>query len=252
MPDHEIPDSIFRERLLGLLASKGIILANDAEPDEVLKAIDPWLRLRSSIVLANDAGPDEILNGLDRLIPKQPMAKAQEASPATPEFPAAPQPQPKKPMTSPLLGCDPREVSPARAGAAFSEFAKKLCTEQGIDLTQAWNRAKLLHPDVHARMIEKTPAEPALSNSTVPRTRKAFVAPAFKLPHTVDDDVLEAAWIANGSQSAHVDSQKTFLGISTLYMRKKGLSVSAARRAVQEDFPALARAAGQTPDKEAR
>jgi len=59
-------------------------------------------------------------------------------------------------MTNPLLGCDPKEVSPARAGAVFSEFAKKLSTKSGIGFNAAWSRAKLLHPDLHARLGEKT------------------------------------------------------------------------------------------------
>jgi hypothetical protein len=155
-------------------------------------------------------------------------------------------------MTEPLLGCDPKEVSPARAGAAFAEFAKQMATEQNMDLTAAWSRAKKLKPELAARMCERDPvadAQPgALANDAampVPPAAKAFIAAAFHLPQNVDSEVLNQAWRANGSQYVRVDAKKSFLAICTYIMKKQGLSAAAARRQAQEDFPELARYAGE-------
>jgi len=152
-------------------------------------------------------------------------------------------------MTNTLLGCDPKEVSPARAGAVFAQFAKKLCTDERIDLTQAWKKAATLHPDLLARLHEDTPAEAApLSNATdrpAPLAQKPFTALAFQLPANVDNSVFEAAWQANGSQSIRVDFKKIFLGLVTFIAQKQSVSADVARRQVQDDYPALARFAGE-------
>lgn len=159
-------------------------------------------------------------------------------------------------MTNVLLGCDPKEVSPARAGAAFSEFAKKLSTEQGLDFTAAWNRAKLLHPDLHARMCEGAPADPAaLPNGGTPRplaktflaSSKPLVAGAFHLPPDVDDDLLNSAYAANGGQHAKVDPAKVFQGVMIFLMKRDGLTATDARLQMIHDYPELALFAKQMP-----
>jgi hypothetical protein len=155
-------------------------------------------------------------------------------------------------MTNPLLGCDPKEVSPARAGAAFAQFAKQLCADEGVDLTQAWQKAAKLHPDLLARLRENTPAEvPAVANDAprpAPLAQKQFTALAFQLPSNVDGSVFEAAWRANGNQAIRVDFKKIFLGLVTFIAQKQGVSVAVARRQVQNDYENLARAAGESVD----
>ena len=157
-------------------------------------------------------------------------------------------------MTNLLLGCDPKEVSPARAGATFSEFAKKLATESGIDFTAAWNRAKLLHPDLHARMCEKPPAEPAepsaLGNSILgapvpPGLSKAFQLPLMQLPSDTTDAEFQAAWNANGCKSSPLDAQNVFLALVAFTAGQQNVTVAIARRMVQDRFPGLAAVAGQ-------
>ncbi len=165
-------------------------------------------------------------------------------------------------MTNTLIGCDPKEVSPARAGAAFSEFAKKLATEQGMDFTAAWNRAKLIHPDLHARMCEganpDSSAAPkaALTNAagtpqppikTVLAAAKPLVAGAFHLPPNVDEELLNMAYTANGGQWLRVDASKVFMGVQMFMMKSKGLKPTDARLQVIQDFPELALFAKQTP-----
>ncbi|HSY20263.1 MAG TPA: hypothetical protein VK815_18100 [Candidatus Acidoferrales bacterium] len=159
-------------------------------------------------------------------------------------------------MTNPLLGCDPKEVSPARAGAVFSEFAKNLCTKDGIDFTAAWNKAKELHPDLHARMCEGSAKPSTLDNDETPPARpaplaqKAFLLPAFYLPPVTSDEIFSVAWAANGNQSVAVDPKKVFLKLVAYTMQTNGLNAADARRQLQDNFPQLARAAGQMPDQQ--
>lgn len=159
-------------------------------------------------------------------------------------------------MISPQLGCDPKEVSPARAGAAFSEYAKKLATDRGIDFTQAWNQAKLLEPELHTRMCETTPAGASpLSNGGTPGpaqtdwllANKPFIATAFHLPANVDNGVLTAAFKGNGNQFVKVSADKVFLAVQTYLMQKNGLTAAIAHGQMLADYPELALFAKQTP-----
>jgi len=55
---------------------------------------------------------------------------------------------------SKLLDCDPAEVTPAQAGAAFAAEAQRIAAENGSDMVTAWRKARELHPGVHSRMME--------------------------------------------------------------------------------------------------
>jgi len=156
-------------------------------------------------------------------------------------------------MMNPLLGCDPKEVSPARAGAVFAEFAKNRAAEKGIDLTQAWREAKELHPDLHARLCEAAPTTPTTLANTIqtpaiPLASKSLLLPAFHLPPLTSDEVFSAAYRANGNQSSKIDSQKTFMALVAYTIQKLNVNAAAARRQVREDYPELARVAGQLTD----
>ena len=151
-------------------------------------------------------------------------------------------------MTEPLLGCDPKEVSPARAGAAFAQEAKRICNDDGVDFTSAWTKCKQLHPELHSRMCEKSP-DVAVANSApppVPFAQKPFTALAFQLPSNVADDIFSAAFRANGNQAIKVDFKKVFLGLVTYVGMKQKVSAAVARRQVQDDYPNLARMAGES------
>jgi len=155
-------------------------------------------------------------------------------------------------MTEPLLGCDPTEVTPARAGAVFAQEASRMCKDEGIDLTAAWNKTKLLHPELHARMCEKpASAAPAtLANDLAPVGRvpiasKSLLLPAFNLGPLTSDEDFSTAYAANSFQSVRVDAKKTWLALLTAIMKKQSCTVDVAKRQLQEDQPALARAAGQ-------
>lgn len=169
-------------------------------------------------------------------------------------------------MTEPLIGCDPREVSPARAGAAFAEFAKQLCIDQGLDLTAAWSKAKKLKPELAARMCDR--ADAALPNAvqvnfgypqavaaspyvgtpapSAPLAAKPFIAPAFQLPLGVSNDVFTAAWVANGQQSVRVDFKKVVAGVCAALMKSTGQPVAVVRRQMFDEYPNLCRFAGET------
>lgn len=155
-------------------------------------------------------------------------------------------------FVEPLLGCNPQEVSPARAGAVFAQYARGLCDTENCDLTTAWNKAKILKPELFARLQEGNAENSTLQNEdkpkvqAVPLASKAFVAAQFSLPTNVDNGIFEAAWKANGSQSERVNSQNIFHGLVVYYATKSRQTVESARRQVIDDFPALARAAGQT------
>ena len=154
-------------------------------------------------------------------------------------------------MTDTLCGCDPAEISPARAGAIFSEYAKSLCTSEGLDFTAAWNKAKLLHPELHGRLCQGATSSP-LANDTkpaayVPLAQKSFLLPAFYLPPITSDEIFSVAWAANGNQSVTVDPKKIFLKLVAYTMQTRGVNADIARRQMFDDYPQLTRAAGQMP-----
>jgi len=150
------------------------------------------------------------------------------------------------------LVCDPKEVSPARAAASFSEYAKKLAIEKGIDFTQAWNQAKTLEPELHARMCETTPL-PNSAGLRVPppfsavSSNKADIARKFLLPANVDDALIEKAWQANGSQYSGVDFIKVFLAVQTYLMQTKNWNAEAAKSYMMDNFRSLCESAKQMP-----
>jgi len=169
--------------------------------------------------------------------------------------PSAPAPPPPAPggYVEPLLGTHPDNVTPARAGAVFAQYAKQLCDSEGCDISEAWEKSKLLKPELYARLMSGAPADDALDNSFLARTdlkvppaMKPFAAPALHLPTNVPDDVLNAAWSANRGQIAKVDSLMTFTGVMKYLMEKRGLSAAAARSEICDNYPDLYRSAGQS------
>lgn len=151
-------------------------------------------------------------------------------------------------MINPLLGCAASEVSPARAGAVFSEFAKKLATEQNLDITTAWRRARELHPDLYQRLAEKdsppptSPLENATQTFPVPLAAKSLIAPRFYLPISVSNEDFTIAYRANGG-ATDVNPQKIFEALVVAKATKQKVTVDEARRIVADQFPNLAAAA---------
>jgi len=109
-----------------------------------------------------------------------------------------------------------------------------------------------MHPELHARMCEK-PADDApatLANDLAPVGRvpiasKSLLLPAFNLGPLTSDEDFSTAYAANSFQSVRVDAKKTWLALLTAIMKKQSCTVDVAKRQLQEDQPALARAAGQ-------
>jgi hypothetical protein len=89
---------------------------------------------------------------------------------------------------SKLLNGDPQDFTPAQCGAQFAQEARRISDEQKIDLPAAWRAARLLHPDVHARLCQGALANATAAGITVEQQqeqqeRKALVkdyAAAFK------------------------------------------------------------------------
>jgi hypothetical protein len=160
---------------------------------------------------------------------------------------------------SKLLQLDTDSVTPARAAAVFLAEVNRLVREQGMDLSSAWKVVSTCEPDLYDRLKQDPQADgeangEVLGNGALgapalpaaPMARKAFIAPAFHLPLNVSDHVFDVAWQANGRQGVTVDSRKIFLALCTDLMKQKGVRVADARRELQENYPQLCRAAGQT------
>jgi hypothetical protein len=151
---------------------------------------------------------------------------------------------------SKLLGGDPTEFSPAQAGAAFAGEVSRLVKEDGVDITKAWSKAKLMHPETHARMCESANPTTAVANSgpaqTVPFGSKAFLLPKFWLPPNTSDDIFAAAYAANGYQAVSVSAQKVFPAVVAATAKKYGFTVAQARAQVLEAYPQLSRMAGES------
>lgn len=150
---------------------------------------------------------------------------------------------------SKLLGGDPAEFTPAQAGAAFSGEVSRLVREDGLDLNAAWKKAKLMHPETHARLCEGANPTTAIANErqpVIPLASKALILPQFKLPAATSDEIFKAAYAANGYQSMRVDLQKVFMALVSYTMQTQKVPSASARSMVIEAYPDLAKAAGQT------
>ena len=162
-------------------------------------------------------------------------------------------------MMSKLLNRDPKEVTQSRAAAVWLAEINRMVRSDGLSLSDAWNQLRETEPELHARISDKTDAAAdALENGdgtpqrpALPRlsTQKPFIARAFRLPVDVDDGVLNAAWVGNGSQSVRVDADKVFHAIATYLMKTKGCNVEAARSQMCDDYPELCRYCKQMPDQ---
>lgn len=143
------------------------------------------------------------------------------------------------------------DMTQSHAASVFQAEVSRLVREQGMSLSEAWAQVKSTEPELYDRIgqKDKATAASALGNATpvvtAPLSSKAFLLPRFHLPESTSDDVFTQAYAANGNQAARVDSQKIFMGLVAYTMKQKGVNVDAARRQIQEDFPALAAAAGQ-------
>jgi pyruvate/2-oxoglutarate dehydrogenase complex dihydrolipoamide acyltransferase (E2) component len=151
---------------------------------------------------------------------------------------------------SKLLGCDPQEVSPPRAGAVFAEAAKNLAEEQGIDLTAAWRKMKALEPDLHARMTQRdendsTPVANA-AQVFVPRNKATFL-PTLGLPADTTDDEFAAIVRANGGTRMPLKARTIFPALVAAVAKEKAISVALARRDVLARFKDLSKDAGELP-----
>lgn len=151
---------------------------------------------------------------------------------------------------SKLLQGDVAEFSPSQAGAAFSTEAARLVREEGLDLSAAWKKTKILHPETHARLCEGAQPNDTLANDAtipaIPAGWKEFSLPAFHLPATTTEDEFSAVWKANGGTVSPLNAGNVFLALIVYTARKQKVSVAIARRTVLGKFPALAFAARQT------
>jgi hypothetical protein len=159
---------------------------------------------------------------------------------------------------SKLLGGDPAEFTPAQAGAAFASETSRMVREEGLDLTKAWAKAKMMHPEVHARMCEAANPTSVVSNDDpmptlppVPTGSKSLRLPAFHLPPTTSNEIFTVAWRANGNQSMSVNSQAVFHALVVYFAKTQSVPVATAQRMVVDEYPELARKAGQVSDKAA-
>lgn len=156
---------------------------------------------------------------------------------------------------SKLLQLNTEDVTPDRASAVFLAEIKRLVREDGLSLSAAWRQLKLAEPDLADRATQQTSAAALTNDDTAPArpmlmgllSQKPFITSALHLPGNVDNDVLNAAFIANGSQFVNVDSRKVFLAVQTQLMKTNGLNAADTHRVMQDDYPALCRHAKQTP-----
>jgi hypothetical protein len=88
----------------------------------------------------------------------------------------------------------------------------------------------------------------SIQTPAVPLASKLLLLPAFHLPPTTSDEVFSVVYRANGNQSMKIDSQKIFMALVSYTIQKTGLKVADARCQVREDYPELARVAGQMVD----
>ena len=152
---------------------------------------------------------------------------------------------------SKLLGQDAQAVTPAQAGAAFSEEAKRIAREQNVDLSQAWQIAKRLHPEAHARLCEGALPSVTLDNEKRMATPppqgagKALYLAAMELPPDTTDDEFAVCWRANGNRPRPLKAQNVFLALIAYLAGKQGCSIAVARDMAQDRFPDLAKAAGE-------
>lgn len=163
-------------------------------------------------------------------------------------------------MYSNLIGFDTDNCSPDKAIATVMAEVQRLVRDEGLSLSAAWARVKVTEPELCAKILAEPPPASALENGdgtpqppalSVLLAQKPFVAGAFHLPVNVNNDVLEKAWRANGSQFASVDANKVFMAVHMCVMKKTGLSASDARRQMIDDYPELTQFAGQMPSQQA-
>lgn len=156
-------------------------------------------------------------------------------------------------MIDNLLGCDPREVTPQRAGATFSEFVHATCKDTGRPFSECWTKAKTLHPELFARMCNQDRGQAATveappQSTAIPFAQKASILPSLKLPANTSDAVFSTAWMANGAQANKLNAQKVFMALVTTTAIDQKLGIQVARRTVKDTYPELTAAAGETID----
>lgn len=153
--------------------------------------------------------------------------------------------------TSKLLGCDPQEVSPARAGAVFAEGAKALAEKDNTDLTAAWRKMKALEPDLHARMTQtgEQSESAAVANAApaqvfVPKNKDVLL-PMMGLPADTTDGEFAAIVRGNGGTRAPLNAKGAWPYLTAHIATRDGVSQAAARSTAIDKFRSLAQAAGE-------
>ena len=153
---------------------------------------------------------------------------------------------------------DPKSLTQDEAMTVFTEIVNDITREQNLDVSNAWVKARQLNPNLYARLChgkQPAPDASALANGgTAPArpslmallSQKPFITSALHLPNNVDNDILNAAFVANGSQFVTVDSKKVFLAVQTCLMKTNGLNAADTRRVMLDDYPELCRFAKQT------
>lgn len=150
---------------------------------------------------------------------------------------------------------DPKSLSFEEAQTVFGDIVQQIASEQGLDVTAAWIKARALWPTLYSRLCQGKQPVPvdsiaSLGNEAqaarfpVPTgSQKAIYLPMFFLPQGLPDDTWAAAWKANAGATPP-NPQKIFLGLVTFFALKLG-SAAEARRQVLEAYPRLSVAAGE-------
>lgn len=141
---------------------------------------------------------------------------------------------------SKLLGRDAQEVTPAQAGAWFAEEAKRIALKQNIDLAKAWQIAKKLHPEAHARLCEGAQPTVTMANAAMQPIGIPSVANLKKLGLPPDASYEEwiTAYRANGNETEKRASAVIFNALKKLV---GGATEEIARKRTAERFPVLAK-----------
>ena len=222
----------FQQKVINVLQSRGLNISDNADVDEIVRVVAGLKFKPAASPAADSAAP----------APAQPAFQIPEAY-------ADPGTQPTTLQTvSKVTTADVSAMTPSRAGALFAEAVRKIMAEQDLTLTAAWSKTKLLYPELTARMCDNGAA--ALANDdpqlpAVPLASKAFLLPLFYLPQNTSDDLFTAAFRANRSQTLRVNSKDIWTGVAVYLMKTQGLSADNAHRQMRDDYPQLARAAGQ-------
>ena len=125
-----------------------------ARPFKLLSvALTPFPNIPGVKALANQA---QAVHGQAQAVPEPTLPP-----PPEPTLKAESNPQNKAKtneiMKSKLLGCDPQNVSQARAAAVFRAEVMRLVMNEKMTLDAAWAQVKATEPDLAARMSERRP-----------------------------------------------------------------------------------------------